>query len=583
MEIIKKKQRDDVHPYIPEMKELYREGRITRREFLQTATLLGMSFVGASAFLTGCGPKEPAPTEAPAEPAATEVPAEPAATEAPAEPAPTEAPPAGGPKRGGTMTVATRVQRLDHPARLSWIEGANAMRLVNEYLTFTDWDNITHPWLLEKWEANDTVDEWTLVLKQGIKWNDGSDFTADDVVFSMKQWFDEEVGSSIAGLMSYLNPDSIEKVDDYTVKLYLDSPNIGVPQHLFHYPALIVPKTFEGDWVRQPVGTGPFLLDDYVESERAVFVRREDYWKMGEDGQPLPYLDKVVFLDLGEEEAARIAALQSGQVDNIYSPSPEVWQATKDLPGINMYATSTAQTFVIRMRVDTEPFSDNRVRQALKMCIDRQKMLDLAFFGQGVLAHDAHIAPVHPAYCEKDIPAYDPEGAKALLAEAGYPDGLTVDLFTQEARAEPAMAQSLKETAAAGGFEINLNILPSAQYWDMWTEVDLGITIWANRPLGTMVPALAYAADAEGNPAAWNETRWVDEEYSELLRQAERTLDVEARREIFCKMEDIQMERGSAGIAFYTNVWYVCHERFENVQAHPTNYDHFDIVWDNTL
>ncbi len=567
MEIIKKKQRNDVHPYIPELEDLYRTGRCTRREFLQTATLLGMSLAGASTFLASCAPKEPAPTEAP--------PAE--------EPAATEAPAAGGPKRGGTMTVATRVQRLDHPARLSWIEGANAMRLVNEYLTFTDWDNITHPWLLEKWEANEDVDEWTLYLREGIKWNDGSDFMADDVIFSMKQWFDEEVGSSIAGLMSYLTPDGIEKVDDYTIQLHLDAPNIGVPQHLFHYPALIVPKTFEGDWVRQPVGTGPFLLDDYVESERAVFVRREDYWKMGEDGQPLPYLDKVVFLDLGEEEAARIAALQSGQVDNIYSPSPEVWQATKDLPGINMYSTSTAQTFVIRMRVDTEPFSDNRVRQALKKCIDRQKMLDLAFFGQGVLAHDAHIAPVHPAYCEKDIPAYDPEGAKALLAEAGYEDGLTVDLFTQEARAEPAMAQSLKETAAAGGFTINLNILPSAQYWDMWTEVDLGITIWAHRPLGTMVPALAYTADEEGNPAAWNETRWVDEEFAELLREAERTLDVEARREIFCQMEDIQQERGSAGIAFYTNVWYVCHERFENVQAHPTNYDHFDIVWDNTL
>jgi len=486
MEIIKKKQRNDVHPYIPELEDLYRTGRCTRREFLQTATLLGMSLAGASTFLASCAPKEPAPTEAP--------PAE--------EPAATEAPAAGGPKRGGTMTVATRVQRLDHPARLSWIEGANAMRLVNEYLTFTDWDNITHPWLLEKWEANEDVDEWTLYLREGIKWNDGSDFMADDVIFSMKQWFDEEVGSSIAGLMSYLTPDGIEKVDDYTIQLHLDAPNIGVPQHLFHYPALIVPKTFEGDWVRQPVGTGPFLLDDYVESERAVFVRREDYWKMGEDGQPLPYLDKVVFLDLGEEEAARIAALQSGQVDNIYSPSPEVWQATKDLPGINMYSTSTAQTFVIRMRVDTEPFSDNRVRQALKKCIDRQKMLDLAFFGQGVLAHDAHIAPVHPAYCEKDIPAYDPEGAKALLAEAGYEDGLTVDLFTQEARAEPAMAQSLKETAAAGGFTINLNILPSAQYWDMWTEVDLGITIWAHRPLGTMVPALAYTADEEGNPAA---------------------------------------------------------------------------------
>ena len=148
------------------------------------------------------------------------------------------------------------------------------------------------------------------------------------------------------------------------------------------------------------------------------------------------------------------------------------------------------------------------------------------------------------------LKAYDPEGARALLEDAGYPDGVTVDLFTQEARAEPALAQSLAETAAAGGFTINLNILPSAQYWDIWTEVDLGITIWAHRPLGTMVPALAYTADDEGNPGAWNETRWVDDEFVDLLREAERTLDVEARREIMCQLEQIQMERGQASTYF---------------------------------
>ncbi len=194
--------------------------------------------------------------------------------------------------------------------------------------------------------------------------------------------------------------------------------------------------------------------------------------------------------------------------------------------------------------------------------------------------HDSVFAPIHPEYCEKPIPAYDPEGAKALLAEAGYPDGVCVELSTQQARAEPAMAQSLKETAAAAGFDIKLNILPSAQYWDVWTEVPLGITIWAHRPLGIMIPALAFTADADGNPGAWNETRWVDEEYVSLLRQAESTLDVEARRAIACQMEDIEAERGACGIGFFTNVWYVCAKRFQGIRAHPTNYDLFDEVWE---
>jgi peptide/nickel transport system substrate-binding protein len=564
MEIIKKKANTEAHPYIPELKDLYTRGRISRREFLRTATLLGMSLTSATAFVAACGPAAPEATQAPAM----------AAT---ALPQPTAAP--AGPKRGGTLTIATRVQRIDHPARLSWIEGVNQWRQVCEYLTYTGYDNITVPWLLDKWEANAEVTEWTLYLQQGIKFNDGSDFTADDVVFNLQQWLDEAIGSSMLGLIGgYLSADGVEKVDDYTVKLHLGAPQIAVPEHLFHYPAMIVPKTFEGDITKQPVGTGPFLMEEYVETERAVFKRREDYYRMGADGQPLPYLDKLVYLDLGEDDAARIAALQSGQVDNIFNPSAEIWQAVKDLPGIKVYSAPTAQTFVIRMRADKEPWSDNRVRQALKKCIDRQKMLDLAWFGEGVLGHDAHVAPVHPEYCEKEIPAYDLEGAKALLQEAGLTLPVAVELSTQEARAEPAMAQALKESAT-GAFDIKLNILPSANYWDVWTEVPLGITIWAHRPLGTMVLALAYTADAEGKPAPWNETYWVDEEFSTILKEAEQTLDVEQRRELMCQLEDIQMERGSVGIAFWTSVWYIAHEKVQNVDAHPTNYDILNEAW----
>ena len=150
------------------------------------------------------------------------------------------------------------------------------------------------------------------------------------------------------------------------------------------------------------------------------------------------------------------------------------------------------------MRADVKPWDDVKVRQALKKCLDRQKMLDLAWFGEGSLGIDAHVAPVHPEYCPKDIPPYDPEGSKKLLAEAGYPDGLEVELTTQEARAEPAMAQALKESAIAGGFNVKLNIVPSADYWNVWTEVPLGITIWAHRPLGTMVMTLGYTSRRRG-------------------------------------------------------------------------------------
>jgi len=562
MEIIKPKKRD-VHPYIPELEDLYLKGRITRREFLRNATLLGMSVAGASAFLSACAPAEEA-TEAPAE-------------EAPAEGE--QAAPAGGPQRGGTYTASMQLQLLDHPARLSWVEGANIVRQFGEYLTETGPDNITRPYLLDRWEASEDVKTWDLYLKEGIKFNNGDDFTADDVMFTFGEWLNEDVGSSMLGLLAYLRGmEDVEKVDDYHVRLHLQYGDIGVPEHLFHYPAIVLHRGFEGDIIKQPVGTGAFLLEEYAEGERAVFNRREDYWRMGEDGQPLPYLDQLIYVSTDKD--AGVAALQGGQVDNVYDPRPSDFNALKDNPNLTVRPVSTSQCLIGRMRVDLEPWDDVRVRNALKMCQDRAKILQLAYFGEGDLSIDAHMAPVHPAYCEKPIPEYDPEGAKALLeeyaAEKGIELPLKVTLATKNDQAEPEIAQALKEMALPGGFDITLDITEPAGYWDRWTEVDLGITSWTHRPLAVMVLPLAYTEEAIGN---WNETRWTDPEFEELLREAQGTLDVEARRSIMCQMEDIMQERGPIFNSFWKNVWNITNKKFQNVKAHPTAYDLLYDVW----
>ncbi len=165
MEIIKRTQRNEgEHAYIPELKHQYQQGRISRRDFLRNATLLGMSFAGASAFLAACGGTEApaAPTAAPAA-KATEAPAAVAPTEAPA---PTAAPAAGGPKYGGTMRCSMQVIRIDHPARYSWVYDSNATRHFLEYLTQTGYDNITHPLLLEKWTAQRRPKDLGLVPAQ---------------------------------------------------------------------------------------------------------------------------------------------------------------------------------------------------------------------------------------------------------------------------------------------------------------------------------------------------------------------------------------------------------------------------------
>jgi peptide/nickel transport system substrate-binding protein len=545
-------KKERLHPYVPELIDQYENGKLTRREFLRHAALLGVSVSAASSLIGLTLPKAVSAARV---------------------------------QRGGTLRVSAAVQKVTHPAQFSWINPANQLRQVAEYLTLTDNNNITHPYLLRNWAASEDLKTWTLNLRQAIKFNNGDEFTSDDVVFTMNQWLNKDVGSSLLGMVgSYLSPTGIEKTDKYQVKLHLNKPEIAVPEHLFHYPALVLNhRTFEGDFVKRPHGTGPYMLEVYREGERCVVKRRNDYWQKGDDGKPLPYMDAMEFIDMGTEMAPQIAAIKAGEIDMIDlsdAGGTDVYQALKDDPNINVMPSTTGQTRLLRMRVDLKPWSDNRVRMALKLCQHREKILALAYFGQGIQGQDFHVYPKHPEYCQKPIPKYDPQRAKQLLKEAGYPRGLDVNLAVGSGWTDIVRyAEVLKQDAAPATIRVNIQTMPTSQYWEKWTEVDLGITPWTHRPLGTMVLNLAYIADDEGKPVPWNETRWVDREFSQLLEKANGTLNVDERRKIFCKLEEIQMTRGSIGIAWWRNVWMVTRKPVQDAESHPTLYMLYNKVW----
>ena len=516
-----------IHPYVPELQDLHRQGRITRREFLRLATLLGVSVAGGEA-LAACTP----PPAAPAPPAAAPA-AAPKATEAPASTI----------KRGGELRFANAVRKLNDPATGIFTE-YNIWWFVAEYLTVTGADNLTRPWLLEKWDASPDLKTWTLSVRKGIKFNHGPELTADDVIWNFKRWLDPATKSSMLGLMSgYLSPNDIEKVDQYTIKLNLKKPQIGVPEHLFHNPAAILAKDFGGDWVKQPMGTGMYTLAEYNVDERAVLKRRDGYWRNGADGKALPYLDSVRILFLGDDPAPSVAALLAGDIDAMFL-NPALLDAIKGNPNINVLSQTSSFTHVFRMRADKKPFDNVKVRQAIKLCQDRAKMLEMTQRGYGAIGEDHHVAPIHPEYTPTTPPpARDVEKAKALVKEAGYANGLNIKLNAINSEPNITLAQLLKEQCAPAGINIELAMEPSNMYWDHWMDVDFGITSWTHRALAVMTLGLAYRTGVE-----WNETHWSNKEFDALLDQAEATLDLEARKKLVAKIQKIMQDEGPVAI-----------------------------------
>ena len=538
-----------MHPYVPELAEQYRQGKVDRREFLRYATLLGVSVAGAKAFL------------------------------AHAAPAVAQTPVASEITRGGELLVQFALEGgssvvFDDPHRLGNIPSSNVVRQVAEYLTYSGPDNVAEPFLLESWEPAADLRTWTLRVREGVTFNTGRALDADDVVWNITRWLDEETVSTMRDLMSYMTPEGVEKVDDMTVRLHLDRPSITVPYDLFHYQAVILPREFGGDWTKEPWGTGAFDFVEHIPGERIVFRRREGYWRTGADGQPLPYLDSIRFGSYGQEVVSIVGSLSAGQVHWASIQFAGI-ASFADVPNTEIIPAQSSAGDLFRMRADQEPWSDERVRTALKLTMDRQKMLDIAYGGYGDLTGDYHVAPVQPDYAPMDIPQQDLARARELLAEAGHPNGIDVSLRLptgDDWRA--SVAQIMQQDAAQAGFNISLEIAPPGTFYDTWMETNFQLTNWGHRPLPLMNLGLGYRCGA-----VWNESHWCDPEFDALLDEASGIIDVEERRQVMAQIQAHQQEHGTIAIPFWQNHFYAINTRLQNLLPHPSGYLIFTESW----
>ncbi len=539
------------HALLPELKRQLAEKKLDRREFVRYACLLGMSASAAYA-MAGLAMPEPARAQAPA--------------------------------KGGTIRLGMRVQEIKTPHTSSWIEGANSFRQTLDYLTVTGTDNITRPGLVEKWEASEDLKTWTLRLRKDVKWHNGRQFNADDVVWNFKRVLDAKVGSSTVGLMKDFllkevdtgekdakgNPkkstelwdaQAIQKKDDFTVVLNGKTPQIAIPEHMFHYPFPIMDPAENGEFKVGSNGTGAFTLVEHEVGRRSVYKARPGYWGGG------PHIDTLEIIDLGDEVAAQISAMASKQVDALYLGAITMLEAMKGLPHVQLYDTVTAYTAVARMQ-PVKPFDDKRVRQAMRWAIDAKQTLQVSHKGLGLPAEHHHVSPVHPEYAKMPPMDRDVAKAKKLLADAGYPNGIDVEIACRpQPDWELIAVQNMVEQWKDAGIRVKINQMPSTQYWEVWTKVPFGFTTWAHRPLGVMSLALAYRT---GVP--WNESNWSNKEFDQLLAQAEATIDVEKRRAVMAKLQAIMQEDGPIVQPVWRALFTWMDKKIQGFKMHPTGY-----------
>jgi peptide/nickel transport system substrate-binding protein len=485
--------------------------------------------------------------------------------------------------KGGVIKIAQRVPKIDNPHTFSWVYDSNIARQVCGYLTRTGSDNVTRPHLAAKWEASEDLKTWTITMAdESWQKGRGGAFTAEHAAWNIRHCLDPKVGSSVIGLMKgYLLKDvdtgtkddagkavmttalwdagAIEVKDAKTLVLHLSQPQVAVPEHLFHYPFLMLDPGEKGVFGAGSNGTGSFELAELEVGRKAVLKRIAD--KPG-------FVDEIHFIDLGDNPSAVAAALASKQVDGVYQGNIEQFEIYKAMDHVNIHEVVTAQTGVARMRSDQKPFDNPMVRKAVRLATDTGKTLQIAHKGVGTAAEHHHVCPVHPDYKKLEPIGYKPDEAKKILAEAGFPDGIDVEIVCKpDPSWEQAAVEAMAEQWKAAGIRAKINVMPSNKFWEVWDKVPFGFTEWTHRPLGFMVLALAYRT---GVP--WNESAYSNAKFDELLSKAEGTIDIAARTEILGELEKIMQEDGPITQPLWRSVYTAYDKRVKGFALHPTLY-----------
>lgn len=475
----------------------------------------------------------------------------------------------GAPRRGGRLRLGVidggQTGNLDvHKPTGS----ASTIRGFALYSKLWEWSDGMFPQLAlaEFAEPNADASAWTIRLRQGLEFHHGKTISADDVLYSVLRLTDPELASPNGASVRLVDRQKLQKLDDRTVRIgFRDGIGfLPLPDTWVNFGG-IVPTDYHP--ITNPVGAGPYRLKDFQPGRRSLFTRFENYFREG-----APYPDELEIIDF-KDQVSRFEALLSGQIDMAHSIAPEQGPLARGNARVKLVTSQTNWWRGFNLNVSRPPFDDVRVRQAFRLLIDREDMVRRVLQGEGRIANDLY-APHDPAFDHTIAQRpYDPEQARRLLREAGA-KGLSVDLVTDAGGTSAALV--LAEQAAKVGVTVKVKQVDAATYggplknsWTMSTGGTLGH------------PYLAAAISNDGPYATTNRTNFHDPRFDELVREAMRQPDLEARKPLIHEAQRIQYDRGGLIIWGFQNTLDAVLPNVGGVRPEHSHFPtwRFDRIW----
>lgn len=495
---------------IDDIRKLFVRGKVSRRQFMQYATAAGLTASTAAALL--------------------------------AQPSHASTPKKGGHFRLGMADFATtdsldpRVFDTKMQQNLNWqlrnclIEAGPGASLIPE--------------LAESWEGSDNARKWVFKLRRGVEFHNGKSFEAADVIYSINIHRSEDTKSSVKPFFKSVK--SITATDTHEVTIELENGNQDFPAILSMHNLSIVPDGATD--FSDGVGTGGYVLESFNPGVSSIVKRAPNYWK-----SDAAHFDSIEITAIGDS-TARQTALISNSIDAFNFVEPKTASYLERASNVKLVQVAGKSHYMFACRTDTDPYTNNDVRLALKYGIDRESILGRILNGYGTIGNDQPLSAAYPFY-NPDIPQhqYDPDKAR-FHAKKGGIDQMTLQLHTAETPFAGATDTGIlySEHLKKAGVDLKVVRGPNDGFWsDVWAKKPFFASRWSGRPTEDIMLETAYSAGAL--QTGWNETYYDNERLNNLLEWARVESDTAKRREMYGEAQLIIHDTGGAIIPVFAD------------------------------